>query len=225
MPPRYHFLAILISLGIHLTPGVLPIAAEAADWITQPSACPAIPPGSLYQLQKTYNGRVYLRFPNYTVYATHAPQTVADAIHGQGRGNSIVYRNNQGLAWDGQRYFEHPAYRREIVTRNHLANRTLPNNVVRQPLPIITVLPPPLSTPPRSRPTRRPITMSFAPAPWIVKESASSTTRSVLNHHSMPSTRSSGFPSQPTERAPVRPTYCGSVDALSTATVPLTDCH
>ena len=72
----------------------------------------------------TYDGRIFLSFPNYDIWLSRGPQAVGDLFTGLGNGNGqLIFKNSQGMRWDGENYFWHPAYRIDLVTRNYYQNR------------------------------------------------------------------------------------------------------
>ncbi len=204
------------------------------------NAC-AVPPcvvnSAPYTLHRTYSGRVYFTFPNYTVYSSGAPRNVDEAIAGVGRGRSVIYRDGAGMSWDGRGYFTHPAYHQELVTRYHYANRTILSQqspTVFRPATVTTTgLPAPryairtTATSQSYLPTsgsfvRRPPAATLpplAPPPADVEQPES---------FSYPgSDRANRSPARVNPQIPaaIRPNYCGSENAVSTAIQPLTDCR
>lgn len=63
----------------------------------------------------TYDGRIYLRHPNFDVALNGIPTLPGYVEDDRAR---VIFRNNQGSFWDGNRFFLSPSYRYGLVTRN-----------------------------------------------------------------------------------------------------------
>lgn len=64
----------------------------------------------------TYGGRVYLSLPNYDVALTGTPGLPGQPADDRAR---VIFRNGEGMYWDGDRFFVHPDYHYELVTRQY----------------------------------------------------------------------------------------------------------
>ncbi len=88
--------------------------------------CAPVGPQDVSQVHITYGGRIYLSFPNYDVYLSGGPQTLGDLATGDGATDArLIYRNDQGMRWDGNEFFLHPAYPVEQFTRQRYINRPI----------------------------------------------------------------------------------------------------
>jgi hypothetical protein len=193
---------------------------------------------SSYTLHRTYNGGIYFSFPNVTVNATRAPRDISDAISSRGRGSSVVYRNGNGLAWDGEAYFQHSAYHRELVTRHHLSQRNISSSWEMPSHPPAMRPMGQAGPPPRHVPMSTASTINYLPATRNILTPSSSVgqqdrsrTTDVTYPEAYMSPGIKDHVVQPPARQapgvtlPRRPSYCGNRDAVSTALQPLSRCQ
>lgn len=66
-------------------------------------------------LRITYDGHIYLRLPHMDVALSGLPTMPGYSEDQRAR---VIYRNNQGSFWDGNRFYLSPSYRYGLVTRN-----------------------------------------------------------------------------------------------------------
>lgn len=145
------------------------------------------------RVRMTYGGRIYYAFPNYDVVLSGAPRNVTELIQGTEvltqetgtRQATVVFKNDEGMRWDGTDFFLHPAYPIEYVTRYHYADRIVgkpqqqwPEPPDRRPVDPRDRLAPAPSVPTVTQVQPGPVaptyvpyqytTMRFLPAPWVV---------------------------------------------------------
>ena len=93
---------------------------------TYAGCCPPYGAQDIGRPRITYGGRIFLSFPNYDVFLGGAPTRLEDLATGQGvQGPRVIYRNNQGMRFDGNEFFLHPAYPVEQITKYRYFNRVV----------------------------------------------------------------------------------------------------
>jgi hypothetical protein len=107
-------------------------AADAQN--TYAGCCPPYTTRDVTRPRITYGGRIYLAFPNYDVFLGGAPTRLEDLATGQGVADArVIYRNEQGMRWDGNEFFLHPAYPVEQITKYRIYNRVVGEGVTAWP--------------------------------------------------------------------------------------------
>lgn len=71
-------------------------------------------PTGTHRVRITYDGHIYLRMPNYDIALTGTPTLPGYTADERAR---VIFRNNQGSFWDGNRFFLSPSYRYGLVTQ------------------------------------------------------------------------------------------------------------
>ncbi|MCP4192059.1 MAG: hypothetical protein GY768_15715 [Planctomycetaceae bacterium] len=73
------------------------------------------------RLIRTYGGDLYIRFPNYDIRLQGAGSRQFDVNPYRTLGAPVVFRNNQGMFWNGAAGFISPNYPCYLVTKNRYA--------------------------------------------------------------------------------------------------------
>jgi hypothetical protein len=87
---------------------------------TQGTRCPPV----CARYYVTYEGRVFVSFPNYDIALSGTPSSPNQFPRPSSAGPPrVIFKDERGMYWDGGTYFVHPAYRQDLVTRHYYSQR------------------------------------------------------------------------------------------------------
>jgi hypothetical protein len=161
-----------------------------------------VPANNQHQLHITYEGRVFMSFPNYDIALSGTPSlpgqtTIVSGQTGQNIDSEarVIFRNNHGMYWDGRNLFLHPAFRYDLVTRNYYAQQYVdqpqdewpPVPELQPSIEVPHVTPAP--TPQVAIPGRTPVPLPDLP-PVPIPEKQKSDVKATKSFFSAPATES-----------------------------------